>query len=707
MSHAIKSWVALEAETRGPLLWIETQFDLERDRWILWLPVLFGLGIALYFSLDTEPSNWLGAGGVAASAFLAGLFRRNPAIPMLFLAFGMVSAGFSVAKLRSDIVAAPVLTTPLGPGMLSGRIRNIEAFPGRPRLTLDRLVWEGRGAREPLPERVVLRAHGAIRYSIGDRISGKVRLLPLPGPVAPGAYDFQRKSWFERVGATGYALGAFQLREPKGDSSLLSDLAVVIAKGRFTLSERIAATVHGPEGAVIGALITGDRSRIPETTTSHMRDSGLAHLLAISGLHLGLVAGIIFGVLRFMLALVPGLALRTDVKKWAAGAAILASFGYLILSGATLPTQRAFIMGSFVLCAILLDREAISLRLVALAAFIVLALSPESLLSASFQMSFAAVVALVAFYEVAAPWFRILGPPSARLRRRLMLYFFTLIATTVIAGVSTGLIAYFHFGRITHYGVLSNLVAIPLTAMWVMPAGVLSCLLMPFGLESFGLHLMALGVGLVLNVAQEVSTWPGAVTATPQMPLEGFIVAVIGGLWLCLMRRRWRLCGVGVVGLGLLVVPLTEHPDILISQSGRLVAVRMPDGKLSFLELAGERFVAGKWLQSNGQTNLAYWRDLPKSAAKPLCDRSGCIIQSGRHRVAYIKHQSALPEDCRTATLILTNLWRRRICFGSAPAITKRELERNGAYAIYLSGASPRLVSANSVRGKRPWTLPH
>ena len=136
------------------------------------------------------------------------------------------------------------------------------------------------------------------------------------------------------------------------------------------------------------------------------------------------------------------------------------------------------------------------------------------------------------------------------------------------------------------------------------------------------------------------------------------------------MRRRWRLCGVGVVGLGLLVVPMAEHPDILISQSGRLVAVRMPDGKLSFLELAGERFVAGKWLQSNGQTNLAYWRDLPKSAAKPLCDRSGCIIQSGRHRVAYIKHQSALPEDCRTATLILTNLWRRRICFGSAPAIT-------------------------------------
>lgn len=441
-----------------------------------------------------------------------------------------------------------------------------------------------------------------------------------------------------------------------------------------------------------------------------MRDSGLAHLLAISGLHVGLVATLIFVLVRFTLAAIEPLALRTDIKKWSASAALCASFIYLLISGATLLTQRAFVMGAMAVCAVMLGREAISLRLVAMAALVILIIRPESLLPASFQISFTAVTALVAFYEVASPHIRRLMRPPIRLHQRILLYFLTLIATTVVAGIATGLIAYFHFGRITHYGLIANFIAVPVSALWIIPMGVLGTILIPFGLEYWPFHFMATGVSIVTTVAGEVASWPGAVTVHSKLPMSAFLISMVGGLWLCLMRGRWRRSGIALVLGGLLAIPLTPRPDILINETGKLFAVRLPDGRLGLSHTSRNKFAASKWLQEDGQRNLVHWSQNFGTKPSVRCDGLGCLYENDRHKIAFVRHPSALSEDCRMTELVVAYSWRRRICPNSdTSTISLRDLSKNGAYAVYLQQDGLKLVAANDLRRapmvNAPWTF--
>ena len=268
-----------------------------------------------------------------------------------------------------------------------------------------------------------------------------------------------------------------------------------------------------------------------------MRASGLAHLLAISGLHIGLVTGVLFFAIRGILAALEPIALRFAIKKWAALGALLGAFAYLLVTGATVPTQRAFLMAAMVLSAIMLDRTAISMRLVAWAALIVLLIAPESLLGASFQMSFAAVIALVAGYEA-------VRVPFGRWRahggwwRLPLIYLLGVGLTTIIAGSATTPFVIFHFNRFSAFGLAANLLAVPVTALWIMPWATVAYILMPLGLEGVALAPMGWGIEAVIAIAREVAGWPGSVTLVPAMPVSGIALVAAGGLWLCLWRRR-------------------------------------------------------------------------------------------------------------------------------------------------------------------------
>ncbi|MDP6700639.1 MAG: ComEC/Rec2 family competence protein, partial [Candidatus Latescibacteria bacterium] len=432
----------------------------ERDRWILWTPVIFGCGIAIYLSLDFEPGLWLGPTLSAAVGLLLLASRRSSRLIFLSLGALIAALGFTTGQLRSHLVASPVLQREIGPLWISGRVIAIQRLSGGPRVLLDRLHIPGIETAAT-PEKARLRLHRDSRVAIGDRTSVLAKLSPPPAPVFPGAYDFQRRAWYEQIGAVGFALSRTrpgkQAIAATGSGSLQAALA--IARLRHTIAERIRAAQPGPEGAIAAALITGDRSAIPPPVIEAMRDSGLAHLLAISGLHMGLVAATIFFALRVLLALWEQGTLQYPVKKWAAVAAITGSFGYLLLSGMTIPTQRAFLMTGLVLLAVILDRTAISLRLVAWAAMIILLFMPESILGASFQMSFAAVVLLVAAYEtLRRPLGIWLG--RRRLWRRALTYLAGVATTTLLASVATGLIALFHFNRIAFFGLAANMVAV-------------------------------------------------------------------------------------------------------------------------------------------------------------------------------------------------------------------------------------------------------
>lgn len=353
----------------------------------------------------------------------------------------------------------------------------------------------------------------------------------------PGAYDFQRSLYFAGIGGTGFALGGAEKISGNGASNNASNnggaigsqmsLGQMWQRMRQTISTRIRGAIGGDTGAVAAALITGDRSAISKPVLQAFRDSGIAHLLAISGLHVGLVAGLLFFGLRALLALVPALALTYPIKKWAAFFAICGAFFYALLAGATIPTQRAFVMIGLVLPAVIFDRQGISMRLVAIAACVILLFRPESMLGPSFQMSFAAVVALIAAYE---GWGRDLrARTDSNWRKRAILYLAGIALTTVIATIATAPFAVHHFNRIAVLGLAANIAAVPIATLWIMPFAILGMFLMPLGLEKFALIPMGWGIDTVIGVAQFVASQEAAVIAVGALPVAGLIAIALGG----------------------------------------------------------------------------------------------------------------------------------------------------------------------------------
>jgi competence protein ComEC len=460
-------------------------------------------------------------------------------------------------------------------------------------------------------------------------------------------------------------------------------------------------------GAVAVALMVGERGAIPDDVRAAMQQSGLAHLLAISGLHLGLVAGFVFFAVRVVLAAWPSVVLRYPVKKWAAVAALSMTAVYLALAGATVPTQRAFIMTGLILLAVIIDRRGISMRLVAWAAAVILLIRPEALLSVSFQMSFAAVVALIAAYEVVGDKFRrSLGDRG--LRQRLTVYLASILLTTLIASLATAPFAVFHFNQFASYSVVANLAAIPIAAFWVMPLIVVSFVLMPFGLEGAVMPALGTGIDLIVGVAMWVSSWPGASLNVAAPPVIGMTVAAAGGLWLCLWQTRWRVAGALPIVAGLLSIATIEPPNVLVSADGKLTGILGSDGVLLVSSDRAQSFVRDQWLRRTGASK---WQAYPQPGdgrvAGMRCDLSGCIFVDGDRTVAVVQDGRALAEDCRAADILIARFTVPRDCAGPAVIVDRRALRHAGSHAISWprdSGTSQFVVRRSEEgSGRRLW----
>ncbi|MDX9861041.1 MAG: ComEC/Rec2 family competence protein [Rhodospirillales bacterium] len=672
----------------------------ERERWVLWLPVAVGLGIAAYFTLPVEPPWWPAVGVLVVIAVALVAAPSRSALRLLTVGVAAVACGFVAAQVRTLVVEAPVLEKRIGPLTVEGRIVEVETLGRGRRILLDDLDIAGLVA-EDRPRRARIRVADEPSLAPGNRIRIRAVLAPPPAPALPGAFDFQRQSYFRGLGAVGFAMGRPQVVAADAEGSV----GLALAALRQRIGGRIAAGLEGASGAMARALMTGERGAIPEDVLAAMRDSGLAHLLAISGLHIGLVAGILFVGLRAALALVPPVALRYPIKKWAAAAALPGAAAYALISGATVPTQRAFLMLGLVLLAVLLDRRGLSIRTVAWAALAILLVQPESLLGASFQLSFAAVVALIAVYEKIAerrhrddrrphgwPW-------------RILLYVGGVALSSLIAGAATTPFALYHFNRLAAFGVAANLAAVPLTALWIMPWAVVAFALMPFGLEALALAPMGWGVEGIIIVAREVAAWPGAVTLLPAMPTAGLLAVAIGGLWLALWRGRWRYWGVVGVVVGLASGAWVSPPDVLVDGSGRLMAVRDADGALAVSSRRLSRFDAEIWLRRGGQEETPdLWPAAGVAGDGTLaCDALGCIYRAAGHVIALVRDEGALAEDCRLADVVVASVPVRRPCPSAAVVIDRFDLWRNGAHALWVATDGIRVESVNAVRGDRPW----
>ncbi len=679
---------------------------IERERWVLWLPVAFGAGIAVYFALPAEPPLWLGAAVTLAVAACAGLGRRRAVVLVALLGIGAATAGFSVAQWRTAAVAEPMLSKRLGPTSVTGRIVAVERFPKGSRVSLERLRITRLGPqRTPATVRLRLQGHQPA-IAAGDWIRARAVLSPPPPPAAPGAFDFQRQSYFRRLGAVGFAFGPVELIA-KGEERGLDSLSLGLERLRRGIADSVMASLDGRAGTVAAALMTGTRKAIEPKIMTAIRDAGLAHLLAISGLHVGLVTAILFVGLRGALALAPPLALGYPIKKWAAAAAIVGAFAYALLAGATVPTQRAFLMIGLVMLAVIFDRRGLSMRLVAWAAFVILLLAPESLLGASFQLSFAAVTALIAAYEVVRDRRRYGGGGPPRWLRTALLYVAGVALTTVIAEMATAPFVVYHFNRLAVYGLAANVIAVPVTALWIMPWSVAAFALMPLGLETLALEPMGRGIEVVVSVAETVSGWPGAVTLLPAMPTWGLVLIALGGLWLCLWRRRWRLWGALGVAAGLMALGLIRPPDVLVDGRGKLLAVRTADGGLAVSSKRAAGFSRQVWHRRAGREDspLVWPRHGLSRDGRLSCDGLGCIYRARGLTVALVGHPAALADDCRVADVVVSTVPVRRPCPSAKRFIDRFDLWREGGHALWLDGGRVRVESVNSERGERPWVV--
>jgi competence protein ComEC len=676
-------------------------YAAEGERRLLWLPVCFGAGIGVYFTLTVEPPLWLGCGAAIAAGGAAFSLHKHPLWCEAALAVTLFCAGFALIGETTWQRQAPVLQRRLGPVIVTGRIIDIDS--------LDR-GWRIIVAPDPLPrlepdaQPARLRIHIAATSDVlapGDRVEMRAMLYPVPGQILPGAHDLQREAYFARIGGVGYSYGPAHrvIADDAPGGGWREDLRHL----RTQMSRRIIAVLPGSTGGVASALITGKRGAIAEHIKEAFRQSGLQHLLAIAGLHLGLVGGFVFFTVRALLALIPWVALRYPIKKIAAAASLLVLTCYLVLSGAAIPTERAFVMNGLVFAAVLIDRLRISMRICALAAAFVLAIEPESLVGVSFQMSFGAVVALIAVYETYGSRLgRLLHRPSWP--GRVVGYAGAVIVTTVVVTIGTDPFSVYHFHHVALYSPLANVVAVPLSAVWTLPWGVVTCLLMPFGLERFALIPMGWGIDATIYIAQAVSALPGNVWPMPRLPMTGLALISLGGLWLCLWRQPWRRWGIVAIVGGLAGMMLTRPPDIVIADFGRFLAVRSPDGPYWAAAHHGEQIEASFLGEETG-LDIVPW---PQGVAAGPLDCAGELCRYAAHgrNVALITGAAALPVECGGVDAIVSQVPAGLRCRSMVPVIDRIDSWRLGAVALWLGANGITIESANGSRGDRPW-VPH
>ncbi|MEO1709406.1 MAG: ComEC/Rec2 family competence protein [Pseudomonadota bacterium] len=658
------------------------------------MPVLFGAGIATYFAMPSEPG--LVSAGMIAAVFVTvwALLSRGLQTPVIIAVLSVVASGYVTMTARTATLAAPVLAIDLKRAVVTGVLERIEPKPDRgPRLTLSVTALESL-PRTAWPKRVRIRLlKPAAGLAVGDTIRLRADLSPPMRPLQPGAFDFARYAFFQQIGATGFS---FQVpvivppTEAQAPRGLLRTAHERLMAWRSEVAARVKQAIPGDAGVIATALITGERSGIPETTRSAYRDAGLSHLLVISGLHMMIVTGTVFLVLRFLIALFPTVASRLPSKKWAACLAAVAATAFLLMSGTAIATVRAYVMVIIMLIAVLMDRPAIALRNVAIAAMIILAVRPESLLDIGFQMSFAAVVALVATYEFLRDRARLKPPDIPRGSFMQAVMFVGGIAgTTMVASIAIAPIAIFHFHQNQQLGILANVLVVPLFNIAIMPLAIMAVFAMPLGLEAGPLWLMGKAIDVSSGVAVWVSGLSGAVVAVPAMPWQAFALMVGGGLWLALWRGRLKLWGVLPVALGLALAPMERGADVLIGAEGSLVATRDDQGALQAFGRRGA-FELSRWLERDGDRREA---KAVLAAGRRACDQTGCVASVRGLVLAAARHPSALTDDCAHAALLIASFRVPEGCRVAGALIDRRQLRDRGNHAIYVDEVDTRKLA--------------
>ena len=671
------------------------QADLQRGHLFPWAPVVFAAGIGTYFALTVEPNRavWAGVGLAMAGCLVAFRLSRDWGRPM---ALGLLLAlsGFAIAGARAHWVSEVKLGFRYY-GPIEGRIVQVDrSASDAVRLTLDRVVLRDLPP-ERTPARVRVALHGSQGYIApepGLTVILTGHLSPPGGAVEPGGYDFRRQAWFQRLGAVGYTRTPLLGLEPHDGQGW----GLWLYRARMQISQAVQQALPGRTGAFAAAITTGDRSGMARDTFDALRASNLAHLLAISGLHMGLLTGFVFTAIRIGLALLRDFSLYLPAKKIAAAGALAAGSVYLALSGGNVATERAFIMVGVMFLAVLVDRRAVTLRAVAVAAMIVLTLRPEALYGPGFQMSFAATTALVAIYGA----FRQNGLSPARWPRWLRVLGGVALSS-LIAGMATAPIGAAHFNQVPHYGIVANVLSVPLMGAAIIPGAVLAAILAPFGLAWIGLRLIAPPIDWILAVADEVSSWEGSVSHVIAPGDAVLPLLAMGALWLVLWQGRGRSAGVPVTAWALVLWSMADRPEVLVSQSGGLIGV-MQEGGRSLSKPRGDGFAATSWLENDGdgseQSDAATRGGFQTEGRQRWVSLGGQVILHATGKTA----AAIALADCLNVDLVILNV--RANHPEGCRVYDLKALDETGALAIRRGPDGLLVKTVRQETGVRLWS---
>lgn len=679
-----------------------------RERWMLWSPVALGLGAAGYLELKAEPSWALLVGAAAGLALLAWLVGRRSAsgLSVLLVLAAFLAAGAVAGKVRSHAVAAPILAGERTVMTVDGFVVDVVSpGAGGPRLLIAP-VQISRLAPEETPKRVRVTVEAEDIPAPGQAVRLRAMLGPPPPPAAPGAYDFARDAWFHGVGGVGFAIG--QSRPTALDSPPWRlRVAMAVNAFRWRLASRIVDDMGPERGGIAAAMVTGHEAWITKDQTEAMRASGLAHILSISGLHMAIVGGFAFGLVRLLIAAWPWAALRVPGKKVAALAGLAAVGTYLVISGAPPPAMRAAITATVAFAAILFDRQAITLHGLAIAALIILLVQPESAGAPGFQMSFAATAALVALAEAwPRPVREISVPWPIRAFQAASGWLAVSVGASFVAGMATGPFAMQHFNRVAVWGLPANLAVAPLSSFVIMPFLALGAALEGFGLGEPFLTVAGWGIGAMMWIAEGFANAGGAQHVVASGPPFTLALAFVGLMLLCLWQGRLRWLGVPLA-LAVALWPRATPPDVWIAPDGTTAAVRQ-GREAVLLRPDARRFGAELWGRRRGLI-------VPEGVApSPLyaCDRRSCAPAADAPVALALSWSKSAPDFevlaamCAEAEIVVLR--------GAAPLIPPACRDRivldaddfaaGGAAELYRRGGEWWIVWAQPLRGVRPWT---
>ena len=690
---------------------LDEEWDLRRP--FLWLPAAAGAGAIFYLVAPTEPVLWVVGAAAVLFGVLAFLARERRALFVAFTGLAALAAGEFAGGWRAARVDAPALDH-IVIGELAGFVEEVDFRPGGARFLL-RVAEAEKLAPENTPFRARLTLRGTPDFAAGDFLTLKARLLPPARAALPGGYDFARDAYFQRIGAVGNVLGKAEAVPPPEAADLKLRFFAAVDRARNALALRVYDSIGGDNGAVAAAMVTGKRDLLSLEARETIAKAGIFHIITISGVQMTLVAGIFFVGFRGFLALFPFLALNFPIKKWAAALAMLAALAYGLFTGSRVGSERALFMTLILLGAVLAERPALSMRNLAFAALAVILLEPEALLGASFQLSFAAVGALIAVYESRgaaqgrpATQPKAVGTEAEREARGLADHldelrrhgiFGALVATFCATSATASFMAY-DFHELNPYVLIGNPLTLAMIELFAVPAALIGSVLAPFGLDGWVWSYLGAGVGLIMTIARWIGSAPGSTVPLPAFAPWSIVFLSLAVLSAVLWRTTpMKLTALPLLGLGLLGAASAQRFDLAVAPTGEYAALRQSDGRLAVLGKHRNAFAAEQWLRADADL-----RGAPDTEAAGRCDRLGCV---GRTRdgaaVALALDGEAFHEDCARAAVVISPLYAPSSC---APKILldRRKLSETGAVALAFGAKGVEWRTARAPGEDRPWS---